>query len=1198
MDTTIDNVKVQIESSSEKASSGIQGLITNLINLKTVTDKSITGLKSLNDVINNISKSFSSLNNVNNVMNQTSNSVKNLKNSATTLSSTSFIGNKSLVELQEGKQKLDEIVESAKEIGENADTTIDAKINIDDSGANTIETKLNTIARTVNLLLGRMGAANKNLSPVKITLERISAITKGLGKAWNALTTDVKKYASAAKSAARIGAKMATGISKGTGLSGIQKATRSLLKYTLALFSVRGAYALVNSAANSWLESSSKAAKVLNANMDYLKYALGSAVSPLIQGVANAIYSIMKVIQQVVYYFTGVNIFAKAFASNMKKANSSAKSTKKEIKSIADFDELHVIQFDDKNKSSGSGANTVAPTFDLTKMDKNMNDISKKIINFFKPLKESWDKFGGGVVKQLEKTGKQVGKLISSLWKSLENVITNGTIYESLKLILALIGNIAEAFANAWNKDNNGTIIIQNLVKTFNNFFKAVNNFVQSDKFQGWLERIVGKFKEMSEKLAKINWQPLVDALGKIAMKFGDAAVWVFERIVDALKWIAENPGVAGTVAKIVLAFLAIKTIFSITKKISDTIDSVKKIKSNFKIKGTTDTGESGDLSEIEKTTDTLEKQTSSLTPKLKNLVKNLGLGIVAIGEVAIAAGLIVGAVIVLGKELELVGKAWQPVIDNGATVATAMGIGIGILASIGVVAGLLGKTGGVQLITNLALGTAILLEISVATDLFVAEIAIIGFLLNKVAEIWQPVIDNGDTVITAIAAGTGILVGIALVAGLLGVATTATGGLLPLAIGLGTAMLLEISLAADLFIAEIAIVGYGLTKIGEAWQPVLTNGDTIKNGIVLGTALLVGIGVASALLGVATVASAGLLPVAIELGTGMLKQLEGAFTQFINSLSNVATQLTQNLYPKLAMLNSVMPSLNRDLNSYINFMKQFASYMVDYTKSSAIAGLAGAIDKVVKWFSGNPIQKMASDAEKTANQTRDLNNKLRVANPELQTALNLMTQYFNFLNALDRLTGRNQNIKLQSGIFANMKEVGKSLINGFVNGINSGYSGLEKSLNSILNSNFSTYKASKLGESFGKELGSSLSKALKKTSLPTFKGKVDITGDNAKIKFSAYAAGGFPSVGELFVAGEAGPEWVSTMGGSTAVANQDQMTAGIRQAAYEGVSQALKENPQSMKNEVYIGNDKVYSGISTYENYQSNKYGTTRIKV
>ena len=69
-------------------------------------------------------------------------------------------------------------------------------------------------------------------------------------------------------------------------------------------------------------------------------------------------------------------------------------------------------------------------------------------------------------------------------------------------------------------------------------------------------------------------------------------------------------------------------------------------------------------------------------------------MGLVIIAEVAAAAILITGAIWVLGKELEQVGIAWQPVIDNGGTIAAAMGIGIGILAVIGVVTALLGLCG------------------------------------------------------------------------------------------------------------------------------------------------------------------------------------------------------------------------------------------------------------------------------------------------------------------------------------------------------------------------------------------------------------------------------------------------------------------------------------------------------------------------
>lgn len=44
----------------------------------------------------------------------------------------------------------------------------------------------------------------------------------------------------------------------------------------------------------------------------------------------------------------------------------------------------------------------------------------------------------------------------------------------------------------------------------------------------------------------------------------------------------------------------------------------------------------------------------------------------------------------------------------------------------------------------------------------------------------------------------------------------------------------------------------------------------------------------------------------------------------------------------------------------------------------------------------------------------------------------------------------------------------------------------------------------------------------------------------------SMYASGGYPTTGEMFIAREAGPEYVGTMGGHTAVANNDQIVSGI----------------------------------------------------
>jgi hypothetical protein len=53
-------------------------------------------------------------------------------------------------------------------------------------------------------------------------------------------------------------------------------------------------------------------------------------------------------------------------------------------------------------------------------------------------------------------------------------------------------------------------------------------------------------------------------------------------------------------------------------------------------------------------------------------------------------------------------------------------------------------------------------------------------------------------------------------------------------------------------------------------------------------------------------------------------------------------------------------------------------------------------------------------------------------------------------------------------------------------------------------------------------------------------------------------AGGGFVGEGEMFIAREAGPEMVGTIGGRTAVANNDQIVAAISAGVYAAVSDAM----------------------------------------
>ena len=60
------------------------------------------------------------------------------------------------------------------------------------------------------------------------------------------------------------------------------------------------------------------------------------------------------------------------------------------------------------------------------------------------------------------------------------------------------------------------------------------------------------------------------------------------------------------------------------------------------------------------------------------------------------------------------------------------------------------------------------------------------------------------------------------------------------------------------------------------------------------------------------------------------------------------------------------------------------------------------------------------------------------------------------------------------------------------------------------------------------------------------------------------YANGGFPEMGQMFIARERGPEMVGTIGRKTAVANNEQITDAIATAVKAAVIEALMMAGQS----------------------------------
>ena len=87
----------------------------------------------------------------------------------------------------------------------------------------------------------------------------------------------------------------------------------------------------------------------------------------------------------------------------------------------------------------------------------------------------------------------------------------------------------------------------------------------------------------------------------------------------------------------------------------------------------------------------------------------------------------------------------------------------------------------------------------------------------------------------------------------------------------------------------------------------------------------------------------------------------------------------------------------------------------------------------------------------------------------------------------------------------------------------------------------------------------------------------------------TGFAMGGYPEQGQLFIANEAGPELVGTMGGRTAVANSDQITQGITQAVapavYNAVVEAMRVSGSNVSVNLVGDTKKIFNVVQTEAN-------------
>ncbi len=101
------------------------------------------------------------------------------------------------------------------------------------------------------------------------------------------------------------------------------------------------------------------------------------------------------------------------------------------------------------------------------------------------------------------------------------------------------------------------------------------------------------------------------------------------------------------------------------------------------------------------------------------------------------------------------------------------------------------------------------------------------------------------------------------------------------------------------------------------------------------------------------------------------------------------------------------------------------------------------------------------------------------------------------------------------------------------------------------------------------------------------------------KMKVDWYAQGGFPDTGSLFVANEAGPELVGTIGGQTAVANQSQIVEAVAQGVASAVSAVLGNGNRGGQTIQMVVDGKVlYQTVVNENNRQIQRTGASALRA
>ena len=148
----------------------------------------------------------------------------------------------------------------------------------------------------------------------------------------------------------------------------------------------------------------------------------------------------------------------------------------------------------------------------------------------------------------------------------------------------------------------------------------------------------------------------------------------------------------------------------------------------------------------------------------------------------------------------------------------------------------------------------------------------------------------------------------------------------------------------------------------------------------------------------------------------------------------------------------------------------------------------------------------------------------------------------------------------------------GEYMIGGLVNAVTDKTPDLQNAISDMVIVSFDLNAAFRCGYSYGQSLGSGIADGIRSIVFPMITASISALNNQFSLNVQAYATGGFPDEGQLFIARERGAEMVGSIGSRTAVANNDQIVDGITygvRTANEDVVTAIYAVAQQIISEI-----------------------------